>query len=101
MSKPVNKPKRRLGDRRDGTLIRDLDGLHFIMNIIYGKRTDNEAYISQNIDLTAMNEYLKTLNSLAYAYGRTGDYHKEKELRLQSTELAADFPENRARERAK
>ena len=42
-------------------------------------------------------EYLKTLNSLAYAYGRTGDYHKEKELRLQSTELAADFPENRAR----
>lgn len=62
MSKPVNKPKRRLGDRRDGTLIRDLDGLHFIMNIIYGKRTDNEAYISQNIDLTAMNEYLKTLN---------------------------------------
>ncbi|MBQ7057812.1 MAG: 2-oxo acid dehydrogenase subunit E2 [Firmicutes bacterium] len=58
----MSKAKRRWGDRRDATLIRDLDGLHFIMNIVYGKKTENEAYISQNIDLTAMNEYLTRLN---------------------------------------
>ena len=54
--------KRRFGDRRDATLIRDLDGLHFVMNIIYGNRTNNEAYISQNIDLTRMKEYLEEIN---------------------------------------
>ena len=40
------KTKRRLGDRRDGTLLRDLDGMHFIVPLIYPNRCDIEAYSS-------------------------------------------------------
>ena len=39
--------KRRWGDRRDATLLRDVDSLHFIMGIIYPNRADNEAYIAE------------------------------------------------------
>ena len=35
--------KRRWGDRRDATLLRDVDSLHFIMGIIYPNRADSEA----------------------------------------------------------
>ncbi|MBQ7646767.1 MAG: 2-oxo acid dehydrogenase subunit E2 [Clostridia bacterium] len=58
----VKKGKKRFGDRRDGKLIRDLDSLHFITGIIYPNRCDNEAFISERIDLTAVNEYLKKKN---------------------------------------
>lgn len=54
---------RRLRDRKDGKLIRDLDSLHFITGIIYPNRCDNEAYISETIDLTNTNIYLDKLNS--------------------------------------
>ena len=47
---------KRFGDRKDGVLLRDLDGLHFITPIIYPNRTDNEAFISERIDLTAIDE---------------------------------------------
>ena len=57
--------KRRPGDRRDGRLLRELDSLHFITGIIYPHRCDNEAYISQRIDLTALNEYLAKKNENA------------------------------------
>ncbi|MGI5874659.1 MAG: 2-oxo acid dehydrogenase subunit E2 [Bacillota bacterium] len=54
--------KRHRGDRRDGTLIRDLDPLHFFTGIIYPNRCDNEAYISERIDLTPVNAYLARKN---------------------------------------
>lgn len=54
--------KRRFGDRRDGTLLRDLDSLHFIMGVIYPNRADNEAYISERIDLTPIKEYIAKKN---------------------------------------
>lgn len=54
---------RRLGDRKDGALIRDLDSMHFIMAQIYPNRCDNEAFIQERIDLTAINEYLKGKNA--------------------------------------
>lgn len=53
------KQKRRFGDRKDGRLLRDLDGMHFITPLIYPNRCDNEAYISESIDLTNMNAYLE------------------------------------------
>ena len=56
------KEKRRFGDRRDGKLIRDLDALHFVTGIIYPNRCDNEAYIGEKIDLTAINKYLEEKN---------------------------------------
>ena len=58
----MSKTRRRWGDRPDGTLLRDLDSLHFITGIIYPNRCDNEAYISERIDLTAVNAYLERKN---------------------------------------
>ena len=51
------------GDRKDGTLVRDLDGMHFIMPIIYPNRCDNEAFISERIDLTNAEAFLEKLNA--------------------------------------
>ena len=51
------------GDRRDGKLIRDIDSMHFIMPLIYPNRCDNEAFISERIDLTAANAYLEQKNA--------------------------------------
>ena len=62
--------KKNFGDRRDGTLIKNLDSMHFIMPIIYPNRCDNEAYISECIDLTNINSYLekKNLSNPEYKY---------------------------------
>ena len=54
--------KRRRGDRRDGRLLRELDSLHFITGIIYPNRCDNEAYISERIDLTPVKAYMARRN---------------------------------------
>lgn len=58
----LEKQRRRLGDRRDGRLLRDLDAMHFIVPLIYPNRCDNEAYISERIDITNLNAYLKKKN---------------------------------------
>ncbi len=42
------------GDRKDGALLRDLDSMHFIVPLLYPNRCDNEAFISERIDLTAL-----------------------------------------------
>ncbi|HQC35863.1 MAG TPA: hypothetical protein PL035_02130, partial [Bacillota bacterium] len=55
--------KKKFGDRKDGALLRDLDSMHFIMPIIYPNRCDNEAFISEKIDLTNINAYLAEKNS--------------------------------------
>ena len=54
---------RKPGDRKDGKLIRDVDSMHFIMPIIYPNRCDNEAFISELIDLTKTNEFLAKKNA--------------------------------------
>ena len=59
----MKKEKRRLGDRKDGKLIRDLDGMHFITPLIYPNRCDNEAYVAERVDLTAINDYLAKKNA--------------------------------------
>ena len=55
--------KKRLGDRRDGILLRNTDSMHLIMPLMYPHRCDNEAFISQRIDLTRANEYLAKKNA--------------------------------------
>lgn len=60
--------KRKFGDRKDGTLVRNLDSMHYIVPMIYPNRCDNEAYISERIDLTNINEYLKKKNADNPAY---------------------------------
>ncbi|MBQ8164309.1 MAG: 2-oxo acid dehydrogenase subunit E2 [Clostridia bacterium] len=62
------KRKRRLGDRRDGYLIRDIDSMHFVMPLIYPNRCDNEAFVSEKIDLTNAVKYLENKNIDAKDY---------------------------------
>lgn len=66
----MDRKKRRFGDRKDGTLVRDLDAMHFITPLLYPNRCDNEAYISERIDLTNMNAYLarKNINETEFPY---------------------------------
>lgn len=59
----MKKERRRLGDRKDARLVRDIDGMHFITPLLYPNRCDNEAFISEQIDLTAAKAYLQKLNS--------------------------------------
>ena len=54
---------KRLGDRKDGKLLRDIDGMHFIVPLLYPNRCDNEAFISEQIDLTAIDAYLEKKNA--------------------------------------
>lgn len=55
--------KRRRGDRKDGKWLRELDSLHGIMPYIYPNRADNEAFISERIDLTRLNQYIAEKNA--------------------------------------
>ena len=60
---PLEKAKRRPGDRKDGRLLRELDPMHYIVPLLYPNRCDNEAFISERIDLTAVNAYLERKNA--------------------------------------
>lgn len=55
--------KRRFGDRRDATLVRDIDSMHFIMPLMYPNRCDNEAFMSETIDLTNVMAFLEKKNA--------------------------------------
>ncbi|MBE5996069.1 MAG: hypothetical protein E7240_01785 [Lachnospiraceae bacterium] len=55
--------KKRWGDRRDATLVRETDGLHFVMPIIYPGRCNNEAFINLTVDLTETAKYLDYKNA--------------------------------------
>ena len=59
---------RRWGDRRDAKLVRDLDSMHYIMPLIFPNRCDNEAFISETIDLTGAMAYLERKNASGPAY---------------------------------
>jgi hypothetical protein len=59
----LGKNKKRLGDRKDGKLLRDLDSMHYIVPLLYPNRCDNEAFISERVDLTAINAYLEKKNA--------------------------------------
>ena len=54
---------RKLGDRRDAKLLKDIDSMHFIMPLMYPNRCDNEAFISERIDLTNVMAYLEKKNA--------------------------------------
>ena len=51
------------GNRRDGTYLRKIDSMHTIMPLMYPNRCDNEAFISERIDLTNINEFLAKKNA--------------------------------------
>ena len=62
--------ERRFGDRRDATLLRDTDALHFIMGIIYPNRADNEAYIAERVNLEPVKAHLakKNVEGIPFKY---------------------------------
>ncbi len=55
--------RKKPGDRRDGTYLKNIDSMHTIMPLMYPNRCDNEAFISERIDLTNINAYLKKKNA--------------------------------------
>ncbi len=56
--------KKRWGDKKDGRLIRgdELDTNHYVMPIVWPNRTDCEAFLTETIDLTAVDEFIKDRN---------------------------------------
>lgn len=59
---------RKWGDRKDGTLLRDIDSMHYIMPLMYPHRCDNEAFIHLQVDLTNAEAYLAKKNAAEPAY---------------------------------
>lgn len=54
---------KKLGDRRDGVRLRKIHSMHVIMPLIFPNRCDNEAFISERIDLEGINAYLAKKNA--------------------------------------
>ncbi len=54
---------RRWGDRKDGTLLRDIDSMHYIMPLMYPNRCDNEAFLLVQVDLTNAETFLERKNA--------------------------------------
>lgn len=54
--------RRKWGDRRDGTRIKNLDSMHYIMPLMYPNRCDNEACMTIHIKLEKTEEYIRTRN---------------------------------------
>ncbi len=59
---------KRFGDRKDGVKLRNIHAMHFVMPLMYPNRCDNEAFISERIDLTNINTYLEKKNADDPAY---------------------------------
>lgn len=60
--------KKKIGDRWDGTRLKKIHAMHVIMPLMYPNRCDNEAFISERIDLTNVNAYLEKKNASDPAY---------------------------------
>ena len=67
-SKMENAAKRRRGDRRDATLVRDLDSMHVFMPIMMPNRADNEAFLQELVDMSAVEAYLEQKNAQGPEY---------------------------------
>lgn len=59
----MEKRKRRRGDRKDGYLVRDIDSMHVLMPYMLPNRTDNEAFLTETIDMTRVIEYINNKNA--------------------------------------
>lgn len=50
-------------NRRDAVLVRNIDSMHYIMPLMYPNRCDNEAFISETVDLTNALAWLERRNA--------------------------------------
>jgi hypothetical protein len=60
---PMAAQKRRMGDRRDGTWVRDADPLHAFTPYLMPNRADNEAFLSEPIETAPIYAYLERKNA--------------------------------------
>lgn len=68
MKRENEKTKRRRGDRKDAKLLRDMDELHIAMAHCYPNRTDNEAYISEQIELAPIMAWMEKYPDPEFKY---------------------------------
>ncbi|MBR3864800.1 MAG: 2-oxo acid dehydrogenase subunit E2 [Clostridia bacterium] len=61
--KKAKKNKRKMGDRRDGKRLKNIDSMHAFMPYLLPKRTDSEAVLSENIDATKLLQYVAEKNA--------------------------------------
>ncbi|MDR0840737.1 MAG: 2-oxo acid dehydrogenase subunit E2 [Christensenellaceae bacterium] len=59
----MEKAKKRRGDRKDGYWVRDVDAMHVLFPFLAPSRADNEAVMSEVVDLTAVNQYIAKKNA--------------------------------------
>ena len=61
---------KKFGDRKDGYKLKKIHSMHVIMPLMFPNRCDNEAFISERIDLTNIYAYLEKKNASnpEYAY---------------------------------
>lgn len=51
--------KKKFGDRRDGTRVRNVDGIHKFMLRLSPKRCDSDVYINHKVDVTKLVQYME------------------------------------------
>ena len=54
---------KKFGDRKDGVKLTNIHAMHLVMPLMYPNRCDNEAFISERIDLTNVLAYLEEKNA--------------------------------------
>ncbi len=54
---------KKFGDRKDGKRLKKIHSMHYVMPLIFPNRCDNEAFISERIDLTNVLAYLEKKNA--------------------------------------
>ena len=59
----ADKVKKQRGDRWDGVRVRKDDPMHMFMPYLMGERADNEAFMYETFDLTAVKEYMEAKNA--------------------------------------
>ena len=55
--------KKKRGDRRDGVRVRNLDAMHVFTPYLLPNRTDNEAFVNETVDATALSAFIAEKNA--------------------------------------
>ena len=64
----LKKQGRDFGDRKDAKLIREIDGIHVAMAQLYGGRCQNEAYLSEQVDLGPIKAWMEKHTDEEFKY---------------------------------
>lgn len=60
--KKEGKQKKRFCDRKDGWRLKNIDSMHAFMPYLMSKRTDSEAVLSENVEVTKLLQYVAQKN---------------------------------------